>query len=228
MPDTVEDLHWLHLTPPGSGPVPDWLLAVAAFRADVLYDKGRRPEYAGRVDVEARDPWSHHVVVVDEGMNLLGCWRLFPLAASVTSLCEDLFGAAALDAVLRQRGMGRARVGEGGGWAVAVDARTKRLGGSLWAAGAQLAESLEFQSVIAAMGTREGQADALMASAAGTATGLGPLHVASLDDEVVLGIFCPDRATPGFRIVMDTMGECLRSATPKERRALGVPAGRAR
>jgi len=197
---------WRHHPPPGGHATPGWLRQLASFRGEVLYAGGRRPHLAR--EPEARDRVAHHVVVELDG-RLRGCWRLLPLTPAIPGLCAEAFGAEALGDLLRERDLEVALVGEGGGWAVDPALRGRKLGLRLWAAGAALAAHLGLRAVVAAIGTREGQAAAIQACGAELVEQLGTRAHADLDDDLTLGVHRVGQESPMFRPVVNSMSGIL-------------------
>jgi hypothetical protein len=207
-------LAWDVHSPPA--PVADgeagWLQAVEAFRGRVLYDGGRRPRFRDAdgsfADPDPADGDAYHVVA-SAGDDIVGCFRVIPLARSSSGLCERLLGTDELEGVLDRLGVEREEAAEGGGWAVDPAYRKHGLGIRLWAMGVALSERLGMDVVLGAAGTRYGQFRLLARTGVRPVPGLDGYEVPEYADELQLVFYEPPAATPRFRALVDEAAERL-------------------
>jgi predicted GNAT family N-acyltransferase len=138
----------------------DELERLRSFRAEVLYDGGRRPQFRacdGRyVDDQDLDPGSYHITVSDEpGGVLLAYARLSPPELTGLFQTRRLVGDAQFAALAE--GIPEDRVCEAGRLVVAHGSRGQKL--AIVVAGVFLAvvRRLGYSAVVAVSGVRDGQ-----------------------------------------------------------------------
>src|SRR5574340_947705 len=93
---------------------------------------------------------------------LIGCIRVVPLRNVRRCLTESLLQDRPFEQLLTWLGNGRDRVGEVGRWVVAPEYAPFRMGLRLAIAAGGLAKQLGLETIIAMVGTRDGQARTLM------------------------------------------------------------------
>ena len=194
------------LPPRADSEPPSWLDGLEAFRARVLYDGGRRPNFKtadGRfVDDDPVDLDAYHVIASsDDG--IAGCFRVVPLATSQTALSERLLGAEGLDRTLARLGVVRAQATEGGGWAVDPSFRRQGLGVRLLATGVAVAERLGLEVMLGPSGVRDGQYRTLAKIGWRPVPGLRLMPVPKLADEICIGFAATMATSPRFRALVD-------------------------
>jgi len=182
---------------------------VRAFRAQVLFDHGRRPHFLATTgqysDPDPADRDAYHVIASsDDG--IAGCFRVLPLADAHAGLCERLVGGDRLDDVLHRLGTDRTRVSEGGGWAVDPHHRGQGLGLRLLATGVAMAERLGLEGMIGASGVRFGQCRLLERTGSRPVPFLDLLPVPWLADDVRVMFAWTRALRPDFRDLVREAG----------------------
>lgn len=171
---------------------PDWLVQVTEMRGRVLYAGGRRPRFrqadGSCVDRDWFDHDAYHVLLRDSDM-LIGCIRVVPLRNVRRCLTESLLQDRPFEQLLTWLGNGRDRVGEVGRWVVAPEYAPFRMGLRLAVAAGVLAKQLGLETIIAMVGTRDGQARTLMRAGGQRVPGLAPVRSQTYDDDLVVLTF---------------------------------------
>lgn len=171
---------------------PDWLVQVTEMRGRVLYAGGRRPRFrqadGSCVDRDRFDHDAYHVLLRDSDM-LIGCIRVVPLRNVRRCLTESLLQDRPFEQLLTWLGNGRDRVGEVGRWVVAPEYAPFRMGLRLAVAAGVLAKQLGLETIIAMVGTRDGQARTLMRAGGQRVPGLAPVRSQTYDDDLIVLTF---------------------------------------
>lgn len=151
----------LDLRPP-PGYVPAWLREIQAFRGRELYAEGRRPAFKigedRYLDAEDRDVHAYHLTTRDaETGELLGCFRMMPLAGSPPSQVDAVLGPEMAERALAEIGTQRQRMMESARWIVRRDQQGRGVGYLLMASGFALSQLLGHDGFWAVAGIRDGQ-----------------------------------------------------------------------
>ena len=186
-------LSWdIRRPPTGEANEPVWLTELAELRGRVLYAGGRRMRFrqsnGGCID---RDPFDRHAyhVLLRNSHRLIGCIRLIPLKNVQRCRTEVLVGLPRFEQVLVELGVTRHRVAEVGRWVIAPEFAACRMGMRLVAGVGNLAIWLGLEAVVAVVGTRDGQARALMRAGGRPVPGIPPIASEEYDDEVLVLTF---------------------------------------
>lgn len=204
---TPPPVEWDVRPPPGgSGDGgPSWLDDIHRFRARVLYDGGLRPSFraddGSYRDVDPVDVAAHHVKASDGG-DIVGSFRVLPLAGAAVGLGERLLGGDGMERLLATVGCRREEAWEGGGWVVDPARRGTGLGLRLLAAGIAEAERLGLPVVIGAAGVRYGQYRTLARVGCRRVPGFDVVPVPELADDLTM-VYAVSRALPSsFRCLV--------------------------
>lgn len=213
-PFDPSDLVWnVHAPPVDAEGVPEWLVAVRRFRAEMLHADGLRPDFRGPDgqfrDDDPADPFAHHIVASADG-HPVATLRVIPLAATPLGFCERLLGTPALDRLLDDLGAARSETWEGSGWAVRPGRRRATLGAMVLAGGSAVAQKLALRTAIGASGTRYGQLFRILSVGYVRANGVGPIAAPGLADDLQLVHGTFDTLRPGFRTLVEQTSELLR------------------
>lgn len=206
----ADGLRWHVHTAPAE--VPDWLVALRRFRAEVLYNDGLRPSFRlpdGTFhDDDPADLHAHHVVATVDDLPV-ATLRVVPLAAAGRGFCDRLIGVDGVDDLLGRIGLARAEVWEGSGWAVQTTRRRAAMGARVLAAGSAVARDLGMATAIGAAGSRYGQLYRILAVGYQRADWLEPVHVPDLADDVHLVHGTLDNLRSGFRTLVEQTSDLL-------------------
>jgi hypothetical protein len=192
--------------PAGAADVPEWLVRLRRFRAEVLWADGLRPAFRGTDgefhDDDPVDPFAHHVVATADGVPV-ATLRIVPLAVTELGFCDRLLGTGVVDAMLEQLGLARTEAWEGSGWAVQPNRRRADTGARALAGGSAVARELGLHTAIGAAGSRYGQLRRILAAGYRRAESIGPIHVPALADDVQLVHGTLDTLESGFQALVE-------------------------
>lgn len=219
MSEALLPLTWqLHL-PPGEGIDARlsssgyaWLAELTEMRGRVLYDGGRRPAFrladGSFADPDPLDAYAYHLLARPSAC-LVGCCRVVPLASAQPCGTESLLGRERFNRLLLEIGATRAHTGEASRWIVVPEHRGPRVGLRLVAGMWAIFRWLGLQTVIAMVGTRDGQNRALMRIGGRPVPGLAPLPSHKFDDEILVLSFDVSRPAKSFAVLIDEMAAPL-------------------
>ncbi|NOU30045.1 MAG: hypothetical protein HOO96_19245 [Polyangiaceae bacterium] len=172
---------------------------IAAFRARVLFDGGRRPAFHRGDDVyddaDPLDAFAFQVALQADG-ELVGCIRVNPVSELPPSSMATLLGPTHTSRVLRDLGAPRSTCWDGGRWAVDPARQRSALGGELACAAMAVARYLGGRRLVGVGGVRQGQAARLVSLGAVYVSSCAPVAVPAMDDEVRVVVFDLDCIHP--------------------------------
>jgi len=161
-------------------------------RGRVLHAGGRRPQFRqadGRfIDVDPLDRCAYHILLRSSA-SLIGCIRVVPLTNVSTCGTESLLGRQGFEQMLVHIGSTRDKAGEVGRWIVAPEYSRFRMGLRLISGVGALSKWLGLETVIANVGTRDGQAGILMRAGGRQVPGLSPIKSQEYNDDLVVLTF---------------------------------------
>jgi hypothetical protein len=169
-----------------------WLLELSEMRGRVLHAGGRRPQFhkadGSFIDVDPLDRYAYHILL-RSSTYIIGCIRVVPLTS--VSICgtESLLGRQGFEQMLVHIGTTRDKIGEVGRWIVAPEYSRFRMGLRLIRGVGVLSKWLGLETVIATVGTRDGQAETLMRSGGRRVPGLSPIKSQKYNDDLVVLTF---------------------------------------
>jgi hypothetical protein len=211
-------ISWEVLPPPGEVQ-PEWLYEVREFRAKVLYDNGRRPDFRkhdGRyVDDDRLDHVAHHVFARIDGV-VAGYVRLLQVSSDAMCLTEQLIGIDRFSEMLRALSVGRGESIEGGRWVVDPLYRVLGLGGLLAAGGVAVARAVRSRLLFCPVGTASKQDRVLARLGLAAVPNLPLIAVPQFDDELRLMYLCPTQLSAHFLELVDDMAVRLKLVRTKE------------
>jgi hypothetical protein len=211
-------------TPPrhslgGCSPLPEWLTAARALRAQVLYDSGRRAEFKAQdgqfADPDPIDLDSYHILAYD-GEMLAGCVRVYHLLNEVApSLTESLIGNEAFSDLITGLGGQRRDTVEIGRWIVHPEFRKDSilsLGVKLAASSAALATALgnlcdnRQGLAVCSVGTADKQAAMLSRIGLKVMENIRPIKNEHYNDALRICVCLgAETLSPSFQRLMETM-----------------------
>lgn len=166
-------------------------MELSKMRGRVLHAGGRRPQFrqtdGSFSDHDPLDRWAYHLLLRSSGC-LIGCIRVVPLSVQICGT-ESLLGHQRFEQLLVHLGTTRDRVGEVGRWIVAPEYSRFRMGLPLIAGLGALAKWLGLETLIATVGTRDGQAKTLMRAGGRQVPGFVPIKCQKYDDDLVVLTF---------------------------------------
>jgi GNAT acetyltransferase-like protein len=161
-------------------------------RGRVLHAGGRRPQYrqadGSFLDQDPLDRCAYHILLRSSAY-LIGCIRVVPLTSVPTCGTESLLGHQRFEHLLVNIGTTRDRAGEVGRWIVAPEYSRFRMGLRLISGVGALSKWLGLETVIANVGTRDGQAEILMRAGGRRVPGLSPIKSQEYNDDLVVLTF---------------------------------------
>lgn len=171
---------------------PEWITELAEMRGRVLYAGGRRGQFRHAdghcIDRDPLDRYAYHLLLRNLD-RLIGCIRVIPLRNVQRCRSESLLGSEQFERVVVRCGTSRDRVGEVGRWVIVPELAPLRMGLRLVAGVGALAKWLGLETVVAIVGTRDGQADALMRAGGRQVPGLVPIKSEKYNDDLVVLTF---------------------------------------
>jgi N-acyl-L-homoserine lactone synthetase len=201
-----------HLPPIGA---PTTALQIAAFRARVLFDEGRRPSFrndeGAYADADPLDALAFHVVVRCEG-EIVGCIRVNPTSVSPPSSMAALLGPALLAHVMRSLHVDPSECWDGGRWAVDPRRQRAALGGELACAAMAVARHLGGRRLVGVAGVRQRQAERLVSLGAEYVVACPAVEAKALDDELRVVAFDLDQVRPASATRIEAVAVVLRRA----------------
>jgi predicted GNAT family N-acyltransferase len=191
---------WGLIPPLGADSEHSVLLAeLSQFRGQILHANGRRPGFwrpgLGFADDDPRDVDSFHVTVRNEG-ELVGCVRIRTLPEHAEASIGRLMTDSQFAAVLKEMRLTRNDCIEVGRWTVASPARGTAIGRTLVLSGWAVGRWLDKRRIIAAAGTRDGQANMLARFGGQILPSFSAKFVAEYDDELAPMYFDLDQPPP--------------------------------
>jgi hypothetical protein len=214
MNNAATPLSWKLYPPPVvTAAAPDWLAELSEMRGRLLYAEGRRPAFrlanGNFADDDALDRGAYHLLAY-AATGLVGCVRLVPLATVAQCGTETLVGSQPWQNALLALHVSRHQVAECGRWIVAPEYRcTSMLAMRLAAGVIAIGRQLEHKILVAATGTRDGQANLLIRIGFQPLPTLAPLAVPLYSDEVQFIYINPRSASAKFTLLIDQMAEQL-------------------
>ena len=182
----------LHFPPNEDDHGQEWLMELSKMRGRVLHAGGRRPQFrradGSFSDRDPLDQWAYHLLLRSSGY-LIGCIRVVPLTSAQPCGTESLLGHQRFEQLLVHLGTARDRAGEVGRWIVAPEYSRFRMGLPLIAGLGALAKWLGLETLIATVGTRDGQAKALVRAGGRQVPGLTRIKSQKFDDNLVVLTF---------------------------------------
>ncbi|MEV4378187.1 GNAT family N-acetyltransferase [Streptosporangium sp. NPDC049644] len=143
-------------------PAADWLAEIRRFRAEVFYDRGRRPGFQVG-DAEFDDPQDldldafHLTAYVPDREELAACVRLAPPGAAARFQVREHLGEQAYIRLLAEIGADPASLFEAGRLVVAPWTRGRGLGARMVAAVMAAGQALGASIMVCTSGTDDGQ-----------------------------------------------------------------------
>jgi hypothetical protein len=194
------------------GEIPEWLVQLRRFRAEVLHADGLRPSYRAADgtfhDDDPCDPFAYHVVALSDGA-LTATLRIVPLGETSTGVCDRLLGTDAVDKALAELGVDRSEACEGSGWAVHARRRRAAMGVRSLAAAPAVTGALGLRVMIGAVGVRYGALYRVLSAGYQRTPGFAPVEVPTFADEVQLVHMTFDKLRPSFRARVEQLAELL-------------------
>jgi hypothetical protein len=194
------------------GEIPEWLVQVRRFRAEVLHADGLRPGFRAADgtfrDDDPCDPFAYHVVGLTDGAPTAAL-RVVPLAETCTGVCERLLGTAAVETALAELGLDRSEACEGSGWAVHAKRRRLGMGVRSLAAASAVTGALGLRVMLGAVGVHYGALHRVLATGIQRIPGFPPVAVPAYADEVQLVHMTFDKLRPSFRARVEQLAELL-------------------
>jgi GNAT acetyltransferase-like protein len=167
-------------------------MELSKMRGRVLHAGGRRPQFrqadGSFLDLDPLDRCAFHLLVRCSA-DLIGCIRVIPLTSAQPCGTESLLGRRRVDHLLVDLGTTRDRAGEVGRWMVAPEYSPFRMGLRLIAGIGALSKKLGIETLIATVGTRDGQVKTLMRAGGRPVPGLAPIYSQKYDDDLVVLTF---------------------------------------
>ncbi|MGC5346351.1 GNAT family N-acetyltransferase [Streptomyces sp. DT24] len=140
---------------------PSWLEELRQFRARVLWEDGRRPEFrdAGDrfVDADPHDLTAYHFIMRDQSDRMVGCLRLALLERILATSQSLYIDPCTGELTMERYGCSPGQVYELGRFVMDPAWQRKGLGGVLLRAAAALGHETERRLIWAIAGTRDGQ-----------------------------------------------------------------------
>jgi hypothetical protein len=194
------------------GEIPEWLVQLRRFRAEVLYADGLRPGYRAADgtfrDEDPCDPFAYHVVALTDGAPT-ATLRIVPLGETSSGVCERLLGTDAVDKALAELGVDRSEACEASGWAVHAKRRRLGLGVRSLAAASAVTGALRLRIMLGAVGVHYGALNRVLSVGLQRVPGFPPVAVPALVDEVQLVHMTFDKLRPSFRARVERLAELL-------------------
>lgn len=189
------------------------LAELSQFRGRILYGEGRRPGFwrmgQGYADYDPLDGNSYHVTVRKES-ELVGCIRIRPLPGHDQTSLGELITASQFAAFLKEMGLERNDCLDVGRWSVAPSARGTSVGRTLvasaWAVGRWLGKRL----LLAAVGTRDGQAKMLTRLGGQVSPSFCVKFIEEYDDELSPMYFDLDQPPPSVALHLPSVERLLK------------------
>ena len=211
-PKTATDYQWDLVCPAAGQEAGPTLMEFSEFRGRILYAGGRRRcfrrEDGTFADDDPLDWGSFHITARTDSV-LAGCVRLRPLPEFSQSSFGRLVTPRQFDAALEEMHLTRNDCLEVSRWIVAPSARRTAVGPTLvvgaWAVGRWLGK----RSLLATVGTRDGQVAMLGRFGGKILHSLGAKYIAEYDDELAnmnFDLTCPP---PRIAAKLDSVGRLL-------------------